>query len=152
MKVGIPKEIYPHEARVAATPETVQKIIKLGFTVVVQAGAGDASALSDATYAEAGATIVPDAAALYAAADLVLKVRQPIAVPGGTTHEADMLKEGAQIISFLWPAQNARAAHGRAVGDGEHRRLPRGDRGGQPVRPLLPGADHRRRPRQAGAG
>src|SRR6185369_1488446 len=106
MKVGIPKEIYPHEARVAATPETVQKIIKLGFTVVVQAGAGDASALSDATYAEAGATIVPDAAALYAAADLVLKVRQPIAVPGGTTHEADMLKEGAQIISFLWPAQN----------------------------------------------
>src|SRR4051812_45042373 len=65
MKVGIPKEIYPHEARVAATPETVQRIIKLGFEVAVQAGAGDASALSDATYVEAGATIAPDAAALY---------------------------------------------------------------------------------------
>jgi H+-translocating NAD(P) transhydrogenase subunit alpha len=105
MKVGIPKEIYPHERRVAAVPETVHKIRKLGYEVMIEAGAGDAAAFADGTYAEAGATIVPNAAALYAAADIVLKVRQPIAIAGGG-HEADLLKEGATLISFIWPAQN----------------------------------------------
>ena len=65
MKLGIPKEIYPHERRVAATPSTVDKIVKLGLEVVVQSGAGDAASISDAAFAEAGASIVPDAAALY---------------------------------------------------------------------------------------
>jgi NAD(P) transhydrogenase subunit alpha len=105
MKVGIPKEIYPHERRVAAVPETVHKIRKLGYEVMIEAGAGDAAAFADGTYAEAGATIVPNAAALYAAADIVLKVRQPIAIAGGG-HEADLLKEGATLVSFIWPAQN----------------------------------------------
>jgi NAD(P) transhydrogenase subunit alpha len=105
MKVGIPKEIYPHERRVAATPDTVQKIRKLGLEVLVQAGAGDPSDLSDATYAEAGAKIVPDAASLWAQADLVLKVRQPTFLPGSTRHEADLLKERGALISFIWPAQ-----------------------------------------------
>ena len=58
MKVGIPKEIYPHERRVAATPDTVEKIVKLGLEVVVEAGAGDAASFADAAYAEAGAAIV----------------------------------------------------------------------------------------------
>ena len=79
MKVGIPKEIYPYERRVAAVPETVHKILKLGYQVVIEAGAGDAAAFTDATYAEAGASVVPNAATLYAEADIVLKVRQPIA-------------------------------------------------------------------------
>jgi NAD(P) transhydrogenase subunit alpha len=105
MKVGIPKEIYPNECRVAATPESVQKIVKLGYEVVVEAGAGDASSFTDATYTESGATIAPDARALYAQADIVLKVRQPIARPDGT-HEADLIKEGATLIGFIWPAQN----------------------------------------------
>ncbi|HXU60051.1 MAG TPA: Re/Si-specific NAD(P)(+) transhydrogenase subunit alpha [Polyangia bacterium] len=104
MKVGIPKEIYPHERRVAAVPETVHKIRKLGYEVVVEAGAGDTSSFADAVYIEAGATIAPNAAAVYAAADVILKVRQPIATAGG--HEADLLKEGATLISFIWPAQN----------------------------------------------
>jgi NAD(P) transhydrogenase subunit alpha len=106
MKVGIPREIHPNERRVAATPETVQKIIKLGLDVVVQAGAGEHADLSDAAYAEAGATIAPDAAALWGQADLVLKVRPPVALPGGKGHEADLLKPGAILIGFIWPAQN----------------------------------------------
>jgi NAD(P) transhydrogenase subunit alpha len=104
MKVGIPKEIYPHELRVAATPDTVEKMVKLGLEVVVETGAGDASAFADAAYVEAGARIM-DAAAVYAEADIVLKVRQPMARPGGG-NEADMLKPGATLISFIWPAQN----------------------------------------------
>jgi NAD(P) transhydrogenase subunit alpha len=106
MKVGIPREIHPNERRVAATPETVQKIIKLGLEVVVQAGAGEHADLSDATYAEAGASIAPDAATLWGQADLVLKVRPPTALPGGKGHEADLLKPGAMLIGFIWPAQN----------------------------------------------
>jgi NAD(P) transhydrogenase subunit alpha len=105
MKVGIPKEIYPQERRVAATPDTVGKIVKLGYEVSVEAGAGLAAALADAAYVEAGARIVANAAAVYAEADVVLKVRQPIALPGGG-HEADLIKPGAALISFIWPAQN----------------------------------------------
>src|SRR5262249_6643904 len=59
-----------------------------------------------ATYVEAGATIAPDAAALWSSADIVLKVRQPIERAGGAGHEADLLKEGGVLISFIWPAQN----------------------------------------------
>jgi NAD(P) transhydrogenase subunit alpha len=100
MKVGIPKEIAPREKRVAATPAIVDKIRKLGLEVLVQAGAGEAAGLTDATYAEAGARVVDGAAALLGEADLVLKVRPP--EPG----EVDLLKPGATLIGFVWPAQN----------------------------------------------
>ncbi|HXU02225.1 MAG TPA: Re/Si-specific NAD(P)(+) transhydrogenase subunit alpha [Polyangia bacterium] len=104
MKVGIPKEIYPHECRVAATPDTVEKLVKLGLEVMVESGAGEASTFADAAYIEAGARIV-DSNAAFADADIVFKVRAPIARPGGA-HEADLLKAGAILISFIWPAQN----------------------------------------------
>jgi NAD(P) transhydrogenase subunit alpha len=104
MKVGIPKEIYPHELRVAATPDTVDKMKKLGLEVVVETGAGEAADLADAAYVEAGARIA-DATTVYAEADIVLKVRAPMARADGR-HEADLLKPGTTLISFIWPAQN----------------------------------------------
>src|SRR5436190_2866738 len=108
MKVGIPKEIYPNERRVAATPETVQKIIKLGLEVVVEAGAGDASDFVDSAYTSAGAVIVPadKRDTVWTASDIILKVRQPMFRPGTTVHESDLMKPGATLISFFWPAQN----------------------------------------------
>ncbi len=108
MKVGIPKEIYPNERRVAATPDTVQKLRKLGLDVVVEASAGDASDFADSAYVSAGATIAPSdkADTVWTEADIVLKVRQPMFRPGTTVHESDLMKPGASLISFFWPAQN----------------------------------------------
>jgi NAD(P) transhydrogenase subunit alpha len=105
MKVGIPKEIHPGERRVAATPMTVTKMRKLGLEVLVQAGAGEAADYPDGAYIETGAVIVPDAATLWASADLILKVRAPGPIEG-ERHEADLLKSGGQLIGFVWPGQN----------------------------------------------
>ncbi len=106
MKVGIPKEIAAGERRVAATPVTVAKIARLGLDVIVQSGAGEASESLDAQYAEVGATVVADAEALYRDADVVLKVRPPQMGQDGR-HETVLLKQGACLIGFVWPGQNA---------------------------------------------
>ncbi|MGI9015444.1 MAG: Re/Si-specific NAD(P)(+) transhydrogenase subunit alpha [Phycisphaerales bacterium] len=106
MHIAVPREIWPGENRVAATPSTVQRLIKLGFSVVIESGAGDAANFSDAGYAEAGATIEHDAAALWKAGDIVLKVRPPDASQALGMYEADLLREGATVISFLAPAQS----------------------------------------------
>lgn len=100
MQIGIPKEIYPGERRVATTPEVVDRLRKLGYDVAVEAGAGAAASFADATYAAAGAVIIEDAAALWAGSDIVLKVRAP------TLDEVTLLREGGCLISFIWPAQN----------------------------------------------
>ncbi|MEI8256174.1 MAG: Re/Si-specific NAD(P)(+) transhydrogenase subunit alpha [Deltaproteobacteria bacterium] len=105
MKVGIPKEIYPNERRVAASPTTVQKLRKLGLDVVIQSGAGDAATYTDAAFIEVGATIAHDATSLWEQADIVLKVRPPMHNAELDKHEADLLKEGARLIGFIWPAQ-----------------------------------------------
>ncbi|HEV3030552.1 MAG TPA: Re/Si-specific NAD(P)(+) transhydrogenase subunit alpha, partial [Polyangia bacterium] len=106
MKVGVPKEIYPNERRVAATPDTVQKMRKLGLEVIVESGAGDASNFADSVYVSAGATIAASPDAVWTDADIILKVRQPMFRPGTTVHESDLMKPGAALISFFWPAQN----------------------------------------------
>ena len=106
MRIGIPKEIHAGERRVAATPDSVRELIKLGFTVSVECGAGDGAHFTDAGYRDAGAEVLPDAAAVWRNADIVLKVRPPEAMAGGA-HEADLLREGAMLIGFIWPAQNA---------------------------------------------
>jgi NAD(P) transhydrogenase subunit alpha len=98
--IGVPKEIAAGEKRVATVPEVVEKLIKLGFKVAVQSGAGDAANFSDETYRAAGAEIVDNAAKLWAASDIVFKVRGPSA------EEIGLMREGGTLVSFIWPAQN----------------------------------------------
>lgn len=106
MKVGIPKEIYPGECRVAATPETAKVLQKYGFEVLLESGAGANASFTDNAYEQVGCRIVPDAATLWDTADIVLKVRAPQDHPELGKSETDLLKEGGTLISFLWPAQN----------------------------------------------
>ena len=106
MKIGIPREIHVGERRVAATPETVEQLARLGYTVAVQSRAGAAAAFTDDAYRQAGAEIVPTARALWAAADVVLKVRAPEPDLRMGVHEAALLRHGATLIGFIWPAQN----------------------------------------------
>ena len=98
--IGVPKETAAAEKRVATVPDVVEKLIKLGFAVAVESGAGDAANFGDDTYRAAGAEVVPTAAGLWARSDIVFKVRAPNA------DEVDLLREGATLISFIWPAQN----------------------------------------------
>jgi alanine dehydrogenase len=77
MKVGVPTEIKTDEYRVALTPSGVRELAEHGHQVVVQAGAGEGSAISDADYAEQGAEVLPDAAAVFGAADMIVKVKEP---------------------------------------------------------------------------
>ncbi len=99
-RIGVPREIFPNEKRVATVPEVVEKLIKLGFTVSVEAGAGDAANFSDDTYRAAGAQIVDGAAALWAESDIVFKVSVP------TPEEIGLMRDGGILIGFIWPAQN----------------------------------------------
>jgi NAD(P) transhydrogenase subunit alpha len=98
--IGVPKETAASEKRVATVPEAVEKLIKLGFKVLVQSGAGDGANCNDDTYRAAGAEIAPDAAQLWSGSDIVFKVGVP------TTEEVGLLREGGTLIGFIWPAQN----------------------------------------------
>lgn len=104
MIIGIPREILPEERRVAALPETVTRYVELGFKVLVEAGAGRGVFRADAEYAAAGAEIVPDPRTLYERADIILKVKQPYYNEAVGRNEAEMLREGAVLITFLHPA------------------------------------------------
>ncbi|MCP4702835.1 MAG: Re/Si-specific NAD(P)(+) transhydrogenase subunit alpha [Gammaproteobacteria bacterium] len=106
LKIGIPKEIQAEENRVAATPETAEQIRKLGFSVALEAGAGDNAHFSDDAYRESGVEIVDDAKALWANSDIILKVNPPEPHPALGVHEAELLREGGHLISFIWPAKN----------------------------------------------
>ncbi|WP_035986749.1 Re/Si-specific NAD(P)(+) transhydrogenase subunit alpha [Leptolyngbya sp. KIOST-1] len=106
LKIGIPKEIFAGEQRVAATPETAKKLQKLGFEVLVETQAGAGASFTDSAYEAAGCTIVTDAASLWETADVVLKVRSPQHHPTLDRHEATLLRPEQTLISFIWPAQN----------------------------------------------
>jgi NAD(P) transhydrogenase subunit alpha len=107
MRIGIPKEILAEEKRVAATPETVKKYAKMGFTVTVQAAAGEGIHVSDEDYRKAGAAVVPSAEELFATSGVILKVKQPVFNANAQKHEAEMLREGSILITFLHPAAPA---------------------------------------------
>lgn len=106
-RIGVPKEIYPNECRVAATPDTARILQKMGFEVLIESNAGENANFPDSAYEEAGCRIVPDAETLWNSADIVLKVRMPEMHPTLNKHEVDLLPEGGTLISFIYPAQNA---------------------------------------------
>ena len=98
MRIGVPKERWAGESRVAATPKTVEQLLKLGFTVTVESGAGKLASFDDEAFVQAGATI-SDTADVWQS-DVVLKVNAP------QDSEIELLREGSTLVSFIWPAQN----------------------------------------------
>jgi NAD(P) transhydrogenase subunit alpha len=106
MKIGVPKEIRPGERRVAATPESVNRLVKLGFEVMIQNGAGEGAAFPDAEYEKVGARMVANTRELWSSADIVLKV-QPPESNTELGHETELLREGGTLVSFLYPAKSA---------------------------------------------
>ncbi|OWF70573.1 NAD(P) transhydrogenase subunit alpha [Yersinia frederiksenii] len=98
MRIGVPRERLANEARVAATPKTVEQLLKLGFTVAIESGAGHLASFDDAAYLEAGATIT-DTTDVWQS-DLILKVNAPL------EEEIALMREGSTLVSFIWPAQN----------------------------------------------
>ena len=105
-KLFVPKESAPGETRVAATPETVKRLIKAGFEVTVEAGAGMTASYSDAAYADAGASIASDPKAAWASADVVTKVGPPGRNAQLGADEASLLKDGAILVSHVWSHKN----------------------------------------------
>jgi H+-translocating NAD(P) transhydrogenase subunit alpha len=108
MKVAVIKERRAHERRVAASPDTVKRMVGMGLEVVVESGAGLGACVTDAAFVAAGATIVPDPASALGDADVVLKVQRPLIGGEGDVDELKYLKRGSALIGLLQPAQNAR--------------------------------------------
>lgn len=98
MLIGVPRELLDGETRVAATPKTVEQIKKLGFEVIIEENAGFKASFEDDAFAQAGATIANTQAVWNA--DIIFKVNAP------TDAEIALIKEGATLVSFIWPAQN----------------------------------------------
>jgi alanine dehydrogenase len=106
MRIGVPTEIKPDEYRVAITPAGVRELCSRGHEVLIQSGAGLGSALTDEQFAAQGATIVADAAAVFAGAELVLKVKEPQA------SEVELLRERQTLFTYLHLAAEPALAEG----------------------------------------
>ncbi|MTD39739.1 Re/Si-specific NAD(P)(+) transhydrogenase subunit alpha [Erwinia sp. CPCC 100877] len=98
MRIGVPKELLANETRVAATPKTVEQLIRLGFSVMVEPGAGSRASFEDEAYVRSGASLA-DGSEVWQS-DIVLKVNAPL------DEEIAQLRDGATLVSFIWPAQN----------------------------------------------
>ena len=107
MTIGIPKEIMHGERRVAAAPEVVKKMTAGGAKVLVEKSAGEGSYFNDAAFADAGAVMLDEVQDIFARADVILKVKEPLYNEKVQKHEADMLREGQYLIAFLHPAAPA---------------------------------------------
>jgi alanine dehydrogenase len=106
MKVGVPTEIKTDEYRVALTPAGVRELVEHGHEVVVQAGAGEGSAIADEEYTSQGASILPDAAAVFAESDMIVKVKEPQAV------EVEMLEPRHTLFTYLHLAPDPELTQG----------------------------------------
>ncbi len=104
MQVGIPKESLANETRVAATPKTVEQLVKMGFDVVVESNAGILASFDDASFVEAGAQVV-DTKNVWSS-DIIFKVNAPNYLEENGINEIDLINEGSTLVSFIWPAQN----------------------------------------------
>jgi NAD(P) transhydrogenase subunit alpha len=114
MRIGVPKERRPDESRVAASPDTVKRLVGRGVDVLIESGAGLAARLADQAFAEAGAKLVDDPATLYRDADVILKVRRPLAAGEGGLDEMALLRSGQILIGMLDPYQNPKQVAGYA--------------------------------------
>jgi alanine dehydrogenase len=101
MRVGVPKEIKDNEYRVGLTPFSVAELVHAGHEVLIEHGAGDGGGFADTAYAEAGATLVEGAEALFERAELVVKVKEPLPV------ERAMLRPGQALFTYLHLAPDA---------------------------------------------
>ncbi len=106
MKIGVPKEVHKGENRVATTPDAAEKLSKLGFTVSIESGAGEASNFRDEDYTKVGVKIVDNAEKLWKDSDIIVKVRAPEKHPQLKVHETDLLDGKKTLISFIGAAQN----------------------------------------------
>jgi len=106
MKIGIPKEIHQGEKRVATTPEAATQIMKLGFSVSIESGAGLNADISDEAYKEVGVEVIADTRLLWKQSNIIMKVRAPEYNLELDIEEIDLLTSGTCLISFIWPAQN----------------------------------------------
>ena len=114
MRIGVPKEIKNHEYRVGLTPASVRELTSHGHQVLVQSGAGTAIGLGDDAYEAAGSALAPDAASVFAQADLIVKVKEP------QPSEFPLLRAGQVLFTYLHlapdPALTAALLHSRVVG------------------------------------
>ncbi len=107
MIIGVPKEIMPGERRVAASPETVAKMVGDGLTVLVEKNAGEGAFYHDPDYVAAGAQVIDDVCEIFERADVILKVKEPLFNKEKEKHEVDMMHEGQTLITFIHPAAPA---------------------------------------------
>jgi len=105
MKIGVPKEIWAGENRVALVPESCKKLSGAGIEILVQRGAGANAFFNDDAYTAVGAKLAPDAPTLYREADLILKVQPPLVVPG-QVNEVELMRPGSMLLTTLMPTRH----------------------------------------------
>ena len=111
MRIGVPKETHAGEKRVAITPDVARLLIKNGFEINIESGAGRESRFTDEAYSEAGVKVVHEVQTLYRQSDIILKVRPPEIRPELSIDEIEMFREGQTLISFIHPGQNQKLLH-----------------------------------------
>src|SRR6266487_690501 len=114
MRIVVPRETAPGEQRVALVPESCKKLIRVGYEIAIEAGAGNAAGFADLAYRDAGAATESDPAALIASGDLVLKVNAPATGPGGR-NEVSWMRPGVIYLGSLMPLRNLDAVRALAA-------------------------------------